>query len=525
MSEFPNNLSAATISSLEVDVEKLHSDLDREPSPTVRIQRPSVRRNLETAAIPRFHNTDKELDISFYIISPPTDEDPYGSIEEATISLDDDERLTTHTIPKDAYPFVIGETPIPVYTITREDRREVILSRQRLSGAEREFSPERGATSLLSKVAKVTGAPESVRYHHVLQAHLERADRKAIKENWRLRDEKADLRRSLTESHDEFKAQAKESQRLKQVAFIDTVTRQPNRLAAELELVERMDAAMKSGSYFGLMLLDNRSLKSTNAIFEYQNADQMLRNTGKAARTELRKGDFLGRWGGDEWVVYLSPHNASSTEECIEEFKKPIDRIVCAIERDKGFVNEWYAGNLRDKATGEKAYHPQDQWVGAQVDPGLAVISGDDLADLIHHEKKQIILEQARRADMQVSPRDLSEFADSYEWSSEDEKREAYVNVINRHYLPHAQEMARRIKKLRPNVNAGVNFRTFQVIFPNVVKAASDMNLKDSGELPEEFAVWDKVRAEYVNLQLAQCRPPLNEGLYDAYIASKTDSR
>ena len=103
--------------------------------------------------------------------------------------------------------------------------------------------------------------------------------------------------------HDISERLAAESQLARQ-ALQDSLTDLPNRAALEKHLDARMHRG--SGDSFGLLFMDLDGFKSINDSFGHGAGDQVLCEVATRLSRALPDA-FIGRWGGDEFVLVLAP--------------------------------------------------------------------------------------------------------------------------------------------------------------------------------------------------------------------------
>lgn len=103
--------------------------------------------------------------------------------------------------------------------------------------------------------------------------------------------------------HDISERLAAESQLARQ-ALQDSLTDLPNRAALEKHLDARMHRG--SGDSFGLLFMDLDGFKSINDSFGHGAGDQVLCEVASRLSRALPDA-FIGRWGGDEFVLVLAP--------------------------------------------------------------------------------------------------------------------------------------------------------------------------------------------------------------------------
>ena len=93
-----------------------------------------------------------------------------------------------------------------------------------------------------------------------------------------------------------------EQQRL---ALIDMLTQLPNRHAYEQRLEQEFERWQRYRHPLVLAVLDVDHFKSINDNYGHLAGDKVLRIIAKTLRTRLRKTDFIGRFGGEEFVVLM----------------------------------------------------------------------------------------------------------------------------------------------------------------------------------------------------------------------------
>lgn len=76
---------------------------------------------------------------------------------------------------------------------------------------------------------------------------------------------------------------------------------------------------------FSILLIDIDNFKSINDNYTHQTGDKVLTHTTKLLRDLTRETDFIGRWGGDEFIIILSnttEKNSFHVKEKIQNAKK-----------------------------------------------------------------------------------------------------------------------------------------------------------------------------------------------------------
>lgn len=107
------------------------------------------------------------------------------------------------------------------------------------------------------------------------------------------------------------------------LALFDQLTELPNRRYIDTYLEHQFSDFNVLGIPFGLMMLDLDLFKRINDGYGHSTGDDVLRMVSKTFQSALRRNDFIGRWGGEEFVAIL--------RGVTEEELASIARKVCAV--------------------------------------------------------------------------------------------------------------------------------------------------------------------------------------------------
>ena len=108
-------------------------------------------------------------------------------------------------------------------------------------------------------------------------------------------------------------------------AELDDLTQLPNRRAVD-RFLEESFAQLSSGRHFGIGLVDIDYFKVFNDTFGHQTGDDVLRIVADTMRGLTRPGDFLGRYGGEEFLFGLMSSNALGIAGYAERIRSEIAR-------------------------------------------------------------------------------------------------------------------------------------------------------------------------------------------------------
>jgi diguanylate cyclase (GGDEF)-like protein len=88
-------------------------------------------------------------------------------------------------------------------------------------------------------------------------------------------------------------------------AVTDALTGLPDHSSIHDELGQMVAAAKRAGGAMAVVLIDLDNFKRINDSYGHLKGDDVLRAVSDKARTELRTNDFVGRYGGEEFMAIL----------------------------------------------------------------------------------------------------------------------------------------------------------------------------------------------------------------------------
>ena len=115
---------------------------------------------------------------------------------------------------------------------------------------------------------------------------------------------------------------------LRRIAQIDSLTEAATRRSFLLEMEKSIVKFKRSGTPATLLVLDVDHFKRINDTYGHPAGDAVLRDVSKALAGLLRKEDFLGRLGGEEFGVLLSHTEPASAMATAERLRRATESVT-----------------------------------------------------------------------------------------------------------------------------------------------------------------------------------------------------
>jgi diguanylate cyclase (GGDEF)-like protein/PAS domain S-box-containing protein len=103
-------------------------------------------------------------------------------------------------------------------------------------------------------------------------------------------------------------------EKLEQLAFIDALTGVGNRRYTEIKIGAKLEEISRYAwaNEFGMLFVDIDHFKDVNDTYGHDAGDKVLKVVAKTLMSNLRTDDFVGRWGGEEFIILVA--NADNKE-------------------------------------------------------------------------------------------------------------------------------------------------------------------------------------------------------------------
>lgn len=117
-----------------------------------------------------------------------------------------------------------------------------------------------------------------------------------------------------------------EALRLKEKASRDPLTNLLNRTSFQAYVQEFLEKEYQEDSVSALIILDTDDFKMANDTYGHIYGDEVLREIADKLAKSFRTGDFIGRLGGDEFIIFMK--NANSYEMVEKKAKQICNSLV-----------------------------------------------------------------------------------------------------------------------------------------------------------------------------------------------------
>ncbi len=107
--------------------------------------------------------------------------------------------------------------------------------------------------------------------------------------------------------------------KLKKLALYDSLTGTYNRYAIEEFLIKEIERAKRLGTKLSILFVDMDNFKYINDTYGHLEGDKVLKSVAKLIRRNIRRSDYVGRWGGDEFLVVLLSGEPEEVTERLSE--------------------------------------------------------------------------------------------------------------------------------------------------------------------------------------------------------------
>ncbi len=130
----------------------------------------------------------------------------------------------------------------------------------------------------------------------------------------------------IAEAESDASNMSKKADELRLRAMRDGMTGLFNRTALDMRLHIAVEEFDKAGKQFTLMIFDIDKFKDINDAFGHIAGDRVIIKVAECLQNAFRKGDFIARYGGDEFAAIFEEIDTAGTRDRVERFRDGLAR-------------------------------------------------------------------------------------------------------------------------------------------------------------------------------------------------------
>lgn len=120
----------------------------------------------------------------------------------------------------------------------------------------------------------------------------------------------------------------KRTEELEYIAITDGLTQLYNRTKMDMELQKLEGIFKRYGRVFSVIMIDIDYFKSVNDTFGHQVGDSVLKQFAKNLKENIRNTDFIGRWGGEEFLIVCPETSEENATTLALNLRKQIEETL-----------------------------------------------------------------------------------------------------------------------------------------------------------------------------------------------------
>ena len=123
---------------------------------------------------------------------------------------------------------------------------------------------------------------------------------------------------------------------MEQMAIVDELTGLYNRRHFFEQSQFEFHRAQRYQRPLSVLMLDVAGLKQTNSHYGHAGGDEVLRAVARTCKRSLRESQFVGRYGGDEFVVLLPECDPIAAQKVAERLRAHVGKLAVAVDSQTG---------------------------------------------------------------------------------------------------------------------------------------------------------------------------------------------
>jgi diguanylate cyclase (GGDEF)-like protein len=112
------------------------------------------------------------------------------------------------------------------------------------------------------------------------------------------------------------------------MAMSDAMTGLKNFRCFTMEIVAELNNSLKYEQPLGLVIIDVDKFKKFNDTYGHQQGDEVLKVVAATLKNSVRKADFIGRYGGEEFVAILPKTDLEGITMVCEKMRAAIEAAL-----------------------------------------------------------------------------------------------------------------------------------------------------------------------------------------------------
>jgi diguanylate cyclase (GGDEF)-like protein len=141
---------------------------------------------------------------------------------------------------------------------------------------------------------------------------------------------------------------------MEQVALTDPLTGLPNHRTMMDQIDEELARCQRTQESCAIVFIDLDHFKHINDTWGHRASDAVLREASCRLQRNIRRGDVVGRYGGEEFVMLLTNTNLHSAKQTAERLRVALADEPCILEPGEDTPDgnviahrEYWRGRLR----------------------------------------------------------------------------------------------------------------------------------------------------------------------------------
>lgn len=112
---------------------------------------------------------------------------------------------------------------------------------------------------------------------------------------------------------------------LKLISSVDKLTGVQLRKAIELAFTRELNFSRQNNTCLSVIMLDIDKFKNVNDTYGHRKGDEILTKIGDLLKSSIRNTDYVGRYGGEEFIIILPETNAVDGLKVAEKIRLKVD--------------------------------------------------------------------------------------------------------------------------------------------------------------------------------------------------------